>query len=438
MLCHGNHMVMGLEMGVRRRLVGGLLRFQSARRQRSGLSLLSMLPESALVPLKRDLLDPVAELGQLRESEPVSRMPLPLGVRAWVVTGYEESKAVLADAATFSNNFRHVVDTAGIPTGHHRPGGLGFSDPPDHTRLRHMLTPEFTMRRLSKLQPQIAETVDGQLDEMAKVAERDGSVDLMEHFALPIPSLVICDLLGVRYEDRSDFQRLTAARFDFLGGADGSLGAISESVAYVLDVVKQQRAEPGPGLLGMMVTEYGDDITDIELAGLTDGLLTGGLETTASMLALGALVLLRDPSAFAEVRDSNESVAPFVEELLRYLTVVQVAFPRLARKDITIGGKLILAGDIVLCSLSGANRDARQGSAMETFDPRRPTSPHLAFGHGIHRCIGAELARMELRTAYPALVRRFPDIALAVRPEQLAYRKLSFVYGVEALPVTLG
>jgi cytochrome P450 len=431
-------MVTGLEASARRRLVGWLLRFQSGRRQRGGASLLSLLPDSTLVPLKRDQLDPVVELGQLREKQPVSRLKFPFGVRAWLVTGYEESKAVLAAADAFSNDFRDVVSTAGIPTGHHHPGGLGFADPPDHTRLRRMLTPEFTVRRLSRLAPQIESTVAGQLDAMAKVAERDGSVDLLEHFALPIPSLIICELLGIPYEARADFQRLSTARFDFLGGADGSLGAINESVAYVLSVVKQQRVEPGKGLLGMLVTEYGDDITDLELAGLTDGLLTGGLETTTSMLALGALVLLQDPAALADIRDRDEQIAPFVEELLRYLTVVQVAFPRLARTDISVGGQTILAGDIVLCSLSGANRDARQGNDMDRFDPNRPTSQHLAFGHGIHRCIGAELARMELRAAYPALVRRFPDIKLAVPAETLSYRKLSFVYGVDAMPVTLG
>jgi cytochrome P450 len=431
-------MVTGLEASARRRLVGWLLRFQSGRRQRGGASLLSLLPDSTLVPLKRDQLDPVRELGQLRQKQPVSRLKFPFGVRAWLVTGYEESKAVLAAADAFSNDFRDVVSTAGIPTGHHHPGGLGFADPPDHTRLRRMLTPEFTVRRLSRLAPQIETTIAGQLDAMAKVAERDGSVDLLEHFALPIPSLIICELLGIPYQARADFQRLSTARFDFLGGADGSLGAINESVAYVLSVVKQQRVEPGKGLLGMLVTEYGDDITDLELAGLTDGLLTGGLETTTSMLALGALVLLQDPAALADIRDRDEQIAPFVEELLRYLTVVQVAFPRLARREIRVGGQTILAGDIVLCSLSGANRDARQGNDMERFDPRRPASQHLAFGHGIHRCIGAELARMELRAAYPALVRRFPDIKLAVPAEKLSYRKLSFVYGVDAVPVTLG
>jgi cytochrome P450 len=432
------HVVTGVEVAARRRLSGWLLRFYSERRQRSGSSLLSLLPSSSLVPLRRNLLDPVADLGKLRDKEPVSRLKLPFGVRAWLVTGYDESKAVLAAADAFSNDFRHVVTTAGIPTGHHSPGGLGFADPPDHTRLRRLLTPEFTVRRLSRLGPQIETTIADQLDEMAKIAERDGQVDLHEHFALPIPSLVICDLLGIPYEDRADFQRLSAARFDFLGGTDGSLGAISESVAYVLGVVERQRVEPGPGLLGMLIKEHGDEITDLELAGLTDGLLTGGLETTTSMLALGALVLLQNSSSLAEIRDRDEQIAPIVEELLRYLTVVQVAFPRLARRDLTVGGQTILAGDIVLCSLSGANRDARQGTDMDRFDPTRPPSQHLAFGHGIHRCIGAELARMELRAAYPALVRRFPDIKLAVPAEQLSFRKLSFVYGVDALPVTLG
>ena len=431
-------MVTELEIAARRRLTGWVLRLHSGRRQRSGASLLSLLPDSSLSPLKRNLLDPVDELRQRRERAPVSRLKFPFGVRAWLVTGYDESRAVLAAADVFSNDFRHVVTKAGIPTGQHHPGGLGFADPPDHTRLRRMLTPEFTVRRLSRLGPQIETTIAGQLDEMAKAAERDGSVDLMEHFALPIPSLTICDLLGIPYEDRADFQRLSAARFDFLGGTAGSLGAISESVSYVLSVVQRQRVEPGPGLLGMLVTEYGDDITDIELAGLTDGLLTGGLETTTSMLALGALVLLQNPTSLAEIRDRDDQVAPFVEELLRYLTVVQVAFPRLAREDIDIGGQTILAGDIVLCSLSGANRDARQGKDMERFDPTRPPVQHLAFGHGIHRCIGAELARMELRAAYPALVRRFPGIQLSARPEELSFRKLSFVYGVDSLPVTLG
>ena len=162
-------------------------------------------------------------------------------------------------------------------------------------------------------------------------------------------------------------------------------------MSYLLDLVKRERSAPGDGLLGMLVREHGDEIDDRELAGLADGLLTGGLETTVSMLALGSLVLLRDPDCFAAVHDHDDSIDRFVEELLRYLTVVQVAFPRFAREDIEIGGKRISSGDVVFCSLSGANRDEALGAGMEGFDPGRKATSHLAFGHGIHRCIGAEL-----------------------------------------------
>jgi cytochrome P450 len=290
------------------------------------------------------------------------------------------------------------------------------------------------MRRLSRLTPRIHAIVEDQLDQMAKA---DKPVDLAQFFALPIPSLVICELLGVPYEDRDDFQRLSTARFDLFGGASASLGAISESLTYLLEVVRKQRENPGDGLLGQLVRDHGDDIDDMELAGLADGLLTGGLETTASMLTLGALVLLSDREAFVRIRDDDDAIDDFVEELLRYLTVVQVAFPRFAREDIEVAGVHISKGDIVLCSLSGGNRDSVLGENMEQFDFSRPATSHLAFGYGAHRCIGAELAKMELRAAYPALVRRFPEMRLAVEPTDLAFRKLSIVYGVEELPVLL-
>jgi cytochrome P450 len=406
------------------------------RRGRGGSSdaLLSLLPDEALLPLKRIGLDPVPEMGALRDREPVSLLKLPFGIRGWLVSGYEESKAVLGAASAFSSDFTHLVGKAGI-TAEQNPGGLGFADPPAHTRLRKMLTPEFTGHRLRRLGPRIDAIVAGQLDDMARIAAEQGRVDLVESFALPIPSLTICELLGVPYDDRADFQRLSTTRFDFLGGIDGSLGAISESLTYLLDMVKRQRAEPGDGMLGMLVRRHGDEISDHELAGLADGLLTGGLETTTSMLALGAIVLLRDPALRRTLIADDAAVDPFVDELLRYLTVVQVAFPRIARVDVTIGDRRIEAGDLVFCSLSAANRGGDPD--LDRFDATRAARSHLAFGHGFHRCVGAELARMELRTAYPALLRRFPDIALATPLDTLEYRKLSFVFGVESLPVTL-
>jgi cytochrome P450 len=178
------------------------------------------------------------------------------------------------------------------------------------------------------------------------------------------------------------------------------------------------------------------DFDDRELAGLADGVLTGGLETTASMLALGVLVILQHPES-AKLLADGDSVNRYVEELLRYLTVVQVAFPRFATRDVQIGAVRIAAGDGVACSLSGANRDAALGTHMDQFEPTRPSLSHLSFGHGIHRCIGAELARMELRAAYPALLRRFPDIRLAAESSQLSFRDASIVYGVDSLPVQL-
>jgi cytochrome P450 len=397
-----------------------------------------MLPDSALIPLQRERLDPVPELGRLREQAPISLMDLPLGVRAWLVTGYDEARAVLAATADdFSNDFQNVVGSARVDAVH-QPGGLGFSDPPDHTRLRQLVTPDFTLRSLSRLAPRIDAIVAGQLDEMAAAAEHGGPVDLVRHFAHPIPAMTICELLGIPYQHQDeDFRRLSAARFDFLGGADSTLGAISQSLGHVLEVVQRQRAEPGDGLLGKLLKAHGDELSDIELAGLVDGLLTGGLETTASMLALGSLVLLQAPAAAAELRADDRLTTRYVEELLRYLTVVQLAFPRIARRDVTVGDVRVLSGDIVLCSLSGANRDPSLGPGADRFDPSRPATRHLAFGHGMHRCVGAELARMELRAAYPALLRRFPGIRMAPEAPQPALRQLSFVFGLDELPVLL-
>jgi cytochrome P450 len=422
---------------LRSRVLGWVGRRYLARQSKKGFDLekmSSILPDSALLPLKRDGLDPLAELAARRAEAPISKLDLPFGMNAWLVTGYDEAKAVLGKATGFSSDFGNLVGNAGV-TADQNPGGLGFADPPVHTRLRKLLTPEFTMRRLNRLAPRIDEIVAGQLDAMAAA---EGPVDLWQAFALPIPSLTICELLGVSYEDREDFQRLSTARFDLFGGAGASLGAMSESLTYLLDIVKKQREEPGDGLLGMLIKEHGDEIDDRELAGLADGVLTGGLETTASMLALGALVLLRDEKAFEAVRGDDESVHRFVEELLRYLTVVQMAFPRFAKEDMEIAGVRIAEGDIVLVSLSVADRDPKLGPDMEKFDATREPTSHLAFSYGIHRCIGAELARMELRTAYPALVRRFPNLRLAVPAEELSFRKVSIVYGLDELPVLVG
>jgi cytochrome P450 len=375
-------------------------------------------------------LDPVPGLRAARQRAPITRLPVPFGLRAWLVTGYAAAKQVLADSDGYSTDFANLA--GGALGSVSSPGGLGFADPPDHTRLRHLLTPEFTMRRLERLTPRVHEIVSGCLDAMAA---HPGPVDLIRDFALPIPSLVICELLGVDYAERDTFQRLAMNRFNAHAGAAASLDAIGNSLSYLREVIERQRQEPADGLLGMIIQEHGNEITNEELAGLADGVLTGGFETTASTLALGALVLLENPDAARRIAHDQTAVAPFVEELLRYLSVVQVAFPRFARRDTIVAGTSVHAGDVVVVSLSGANRDPALADDIECVVPGRPPISHLAFGHGIHRCVGAELARTELRVAFPALVRRFPTMRLAPAPQRVAFRPASIVYGAERLDV---
>jgi len=381
----------------------------------------------------RDGLDPIAELGARRTAEPVSKLELPFGITAWLVTGYPAAKEVLGDATSFSNAFGNLTSSG--TDDEQDPGGLGMTDPPYHTRLRKMLTPEFTMRRLQRLTPRIEAIVDGQLDAIEQAGQ---PADLVDLFAMPIPSLVICELLGVPYADREGFQALSTARFDL--GDDSPLDVIGTSLDYLQTLVVKERANPGDGLLGMLIREHGDEISDRELAGLADGLLTGGHETTAASLSLGVLALIQSPEYFVALGDADDdTVHRAVEELLRYLTVVQVAFPRFSRTEVVIGGQQIPAGALVLVSLSAADRDAvlSNGSqpSMEKFSPTRTPTSHLAFGYGIHRCVGAELARVELRIAFPALARRFPTMRPAVAMKDLKFRNSSIVYSAETMPV---
>ncbi len=413
-----------------------------AHATRDGIDLtrIDKVPESLTWPLNRTGMDPSPRLGDL---EPVHRHTSFLGMNIWLVTGAAEARQVLADTTSYSNDIRPLMGRRGS-TVDGDIGGLGFTDPPDHTRLRRLLTPEFTMRRLERLRPRVADIVERQLDDV----ERQGpDVDLVPTFAFPVPFLVICELLGLPDEDRDTFRQLGSARFDVSYGGSGSLGAVSESRRFLMEATRKQRTDPGEGLIGHIIREHGDEISDFDLGGLADGVFTGGLETSASMLALGTAVLLDHPEDYARLAADPTAVDRTVEELLRYLTVVQVAFPRFPKQDLELAGQQIGKGDVVVVHLAGANRDGRLGSGqaggqvsgrggdLGSFDSGRAPVPHLAFGHGFHRCVGAELARMELRIAYPALARRFPDLRLA--DTDLDFRRLSLVHGVNALPVRL-
>ncbi|GAA5061057.1 cytochrome P450 [Thermocatellispora tengchongensis] len=387
--------------------------------------------EFPLVQFTRERMDPVAELAAIREEHPVYPLKVPGGSTVWLVTRYEDVRAVLGDAERFSNDFGNVIAAGG--SNQEDPGGLGFRDPPEHTRLRKLLTPEFTMRRLRRLEPRITAIVEEHLDALEAAGP---PADLLKSFALPIPSLVVCELLGVPYDERAEFLRLSTDRFDFSAGPEASLQAVNDSMAYLTELVARERRDPGDGLLGRLIRDHGGEVGDRELASLADGLLTGGHDTSTSMLSLGTLWLLENPRELAAVRDGEDGhVSRVIEELLRYLTVVQVAFPRFAREDLVLAGQPIAKGEMVLCSLAAANRDPALGPDADRVDPTRERPTHLAFGHGIHHCVGAPLARMEMRIAFPALLRRFPGLRLSVPPEEVPFREIAIVYGVEALPV---
>jgi len=399
------------------------------------LTKLDRVPERLSWPLNRAGIDPTRRLTRSRTADPVQRHVSFLGLEIWLVTGYDEGREVLANGS-LSTDIRHLMGKSGdVESGDI--GGLGFTDAPEHTRLRRLLTPEFTMRRLDRLKPGISAIIEHQLDETEAVArESGGVVDLAQTFAFPVPFRVICDLLGLPDDQRERFRKLASSRFDVTKGGAGAVGAIGGSREFLLAETARQRHDPGPGLIGQIIREHGEEINDFDLGGLADGAFTGGLETSASMLALGTSVLLQHRELWKSLAEDPESVEPILEELLRHLAVVQIAFPRFVKEDLRVGRHLIKKGSIVLVHLPAASRDPRSTQG-EAFCPVPESSNHLAFGHGMHRCVGAELGRMELRTAFPALARRFPDMELAVDPSELEYHEKSIVFGIESLPVRI-
>jgi cytochrome P450 len=424
-------------MGVMAAIKGAVRRTLIARSDGIDLSRLDKVPDTLSWPLNRDRMAPVARIGEVRDEAPVHKLTSFLGLDVWLVTGDAEAREVLGDTTSYSTDIRPYMGRRGNATDGDF-GGLGFTDPPEHTRQRKFLTPEFTMRRLRRLGPGIEAIIERQLDEIEQAAEAsaDGTLDLVPTYAFPVPFLVICDLLGMPDEKRETFSTLATARFDVSNGGVGAVGAIGGSRDFLLAEAARQRTDPGPGLIGQILREHGDEINDFDLGGLADGVFTGGLETSASMLALGTAVLLENRELWNRLVADPSSVDAIVEELLRMLSVVQVAFPRFAKQDVEVSGVPIAKGSVVLAHLPGANRD-RRSTPGDEIDLERASGSHLAFGYGFHRCVGAELARMELRMAFPMLARRFPDLHLAVPTDQLEYRAQSIVYGVEALPVRL-
>lgn len=404
---------------------------------RLAVSSAGRVPAAVRFPLQRDGVDPVPRLEASRARGDVVRLARLLGTSVWLVTGYDVARAVLADSDAFANDVRGLIGRQDRAPAE-RIGGLGMTDSPDHERLRRVLTPWFTRRRLADLQQDVDRVVAAALDDLAA---HESEVDLVDRFGFAVPFGVICDLLGMPAVHRDEFRRHGSARFDLRDGSARIFDTAAGTRQFLIDLVAAERRSPHlpDGLLARMVADHGADFDDVELGGLADGVFLGGYETSASMLSLGTWVLLQHPGAWAALqRGDRAEVDRVVEELLRFVCPVQVAFPRVARREVRVGEQRVRAGDIVVVSLTGAGRDPARHADPGRFDPTTASAGTLAFGHGLHRCVGAELARMELRTALVALARRFPDLALACDPHDLRFAELAIVHGVERLPVRLG
>lgn len=389
--------------------------------------------EPVALPAERDPgcpFDPPPELDRLRDVRPVVRMTYPDGHVGWLVTGYAPARAVLADPR-FSSRYE-LMHNPLAPTTDMPPAPLGDLtgiDPPDHTRYRRLLAGQFTVRRMRRLAARAEGLAAAHLDAM----ERHGPpVDLVTAYARPIPALMICELLGVPYDDHAFFQRQVATVMRLDAPEEERGAAYMAVVDYLHGLVVAKRAAPTDDLLGGLMSS---DLTDDELAGLGAFLLGAGLDTTANMIGLGAFALLHPDRDGDRVAALHAAPDRTVEELLRYLTIAQTA-ARAALEDVELDGHLIRAGETVTVSLQAADRDPARFPGPDALDPARGATGHLAFGHGVHQCLGQHLARTELRAALPALFARFPRLRLAVPPEDVPLRTDMSIYGVHRLPVT--
>jgi cytochrome P450 len=394
-------------------------------------------PAALPLHMRRVGFDPDPELAALRDHEGVRRMPSLLGYdNVWVVTRYADAREVLGDSGRFSNVQRGDLQTPATADltdeelEELRKGNLLLFDPPEHTRLRRMLTPEFTIRRMRRLEPRIHDIVTEHLDAMEAAGP---PTDLVKAFALPIPSLVISELLGVPYADRADFQRRATKVLDNSLPDTERVAAQQESRAYMAELVARAKAEPGEDLLAMLVREHGDDVDTRELIGVANLLLLAGHETTSNMLGIGTLALLRHPDQLDLLRKDPDRIDATVEELMRWLSVVHAGVFRVTTTEVELAGTRIPAGEMVTCALAAANRDPEFISSPDRLDIGRGSMGHVAFGHGVHHCIGAPLARMEMRIAFRALFERFPGLREAGPPAE--FRSFNVVYGLSTFQV---
>ncbi len=375
--------------------------------------------------------DPPPELATIRAEGPLRRLTFADGHLGWLATGHAASRAILGDVR-FSSRVENMHNPfPGLEIPEDLVGAVGdltAMDRPEHTRFRQLLTGKFTVRRMRLLTERVEEVTAECLDAMAKAGP---PVDLVAAFAQPIPAMMICELLGVPAADHDLFKRMTAD----LGGIDVSVeeqyAAYGQLQLYIHELALAKRASPTDDLLSDLTTS---DLTDEELAGVGAFLLGAGLDTTANMLGLGTFALLTNPEQFAALRDDPGLTEGAVEEFLRYLSIAHTGV-RTALEDVEVEGQLVSAGESVVVSVMASNRDPSRFPSPDALDVRRKATGHLAFGHGIHQCLGQQLARVEMRVAFPALLARFPTLRLAGSVEDVVIRPAINIHGISRLPV---
>jgi cytochrome P450 len=381
---------------------------------------------------------PPAEYQRRRELAPVSRVTLPNGRAAWAVARHEDIRALLADPRFSSDRSQPGFPSllaGSAPEAARGTASLISMDPPEHGPARREVLGEFTVRRMQALRPRIQQIVDRQLELMAAGPR---PADLVATLSLPVPSLVICELLGVPYADHDFFQDRSARLLRHTTTGPERLQVQRDLSGYLRELVAAKIADPGDDLLGRQVVKQREagEVRPRDLAALAFLLLVAGHETTSNMISLGILALLENPAVKQAVRADPARTPAAVEELLRYFSIVDVAVGRMATADIEIGDVLIRAGEGVVVLSSTANRDPAAFAHADELDIDRGERHHLAFGFGPHQCLGQNLARMELQVVFDTLLRRTPDLRLAVPLDDVPFKDDAIIYGAYELPVT--
>jgi cytochrome P450 len=380
--------------------------------------------------------NPPPGLYELRESGPIARVRIWNGDTAWLVTRYADQRAVLADdrvsVDTRRPGFPFALPTLKIVNS--GPRMIMSMDDPEHAVLRRMLAPEFMIRRMNALRPEIQRVVDELIDQMLAGPR---PVDLVHAFSLAVPSVVISQMLGVPYEDHEYFQRLSDA---LLSNEAESAAAGRELNEYVGRLADAKRAAPADDVMSRLAQRWVDgELTREEVVGAAHVLLVGGHETTANMITLSTAALLQHPDQLAELRESDDPafIKNAVEELLRYLHVPHLGLRRIVTADMEIAGQLVRAGDGLILSGSMSDRDPSvvEGDPDE-LDIHRNSRQHVSFGYGIHQCLGQPLVRAELQIVVATLFRRIPSLALAIDFSDISFKEERFIYGIHQLPVT--